>query len=88
PAFEAVEISDLSLNDNPTRAIRTLHRSDPRRPGVLLRRYDTTFVPYTAKRATPFASAFCVSPNGKIERFHRTLAEGWAYARFYSSETE
>ncbi|WP_260289400.1 hypothetical protein, partial [Propionibacterium freudenreichii] len=29
-------------NDNPTRAIRTLHRSDPRRPGVLLRRYDTT----------------------------------------------
>ncbi|MCT3010942.1 ABC transporter permease, partial [Propionibacterium freudenreichii] len=27
---------------NPTRAIRTLHRSDPRRPGVLLRRYDTT----------------------------------------------
>ncbi|WP_260290959.1 hypothetical protein, partial [Propionibacterium freudenreichii] len=31
-----------SLNDNPTRAIRTLHRSDPRRPGVLLRRYDTT----------------------------------------------
>uniref|UniRef100_UPI001FF49043 dCTP deaminase n=1 Tax=Brachybacterium sp. Marseille-Q7125 TaxID=2932815 RepID=UPI001FF49043 len=42
PAFEAVEISDLSLNDNPTRAIRTLHRSDPRRPEVLLRRYDTT----------------------------------------------
>ncbi|MGW9005147.1 hypothetical protein, partial [Brevibacterium casei] len=31
-----------SLNDNPTRAICTLHRSDPRRPGVLLRRYDTT----------------------------------------------
>ncbi|WP_369801563.1 restriction endonuclease subunit S, partial [Brachybacterium sp. UMB0905] len=25
------------------RAIRTLHRSDPRRPGVLLRRYDTTY---------------------------------------------
>ncbi|WP_285128361.1 hypothetical protein, partial [Propionibacterium freudenreichii] len=45
PAFEAVEISDLSLNDNPTRAIRTLHRSDPRRPGVLLRRYDTTPAP-------------------------------------------
>ncbi|MEL7585033.1 hypothetical protein, partial [Brevibacterium casei] len=39
---EAAEISDLSLNDNPTRAICTLHRSDPRRPGVLLRRYDTT----------------------------------------------
>lgn len=26
--------------------------------------------------------------NGKIERFHRTLADGWAYARFYESETE
>jgi transposase InsO family protein len=24
--------------------------------------------------------------NGKIERFHRTLADGWAYRRFYSSE--
>lgn len=26
--------------------------------------------------------------NGKIERFHRTLADGWAYARHYTSETE
>jgi transposase InsO family protein len=26
--------------------------------------------------------------NGKIERFHRTLADGWAYARYYTSETE
>ena len=25
--------------------------------------------------------------NGKIERFHRTLADGWAYARFYASES-
>jgi transposase InsO family protein len=25
--------------------------------------------------------------NGKIERFHRTLADGWAYARFYDSDT-
>lgn len=24
--------------------------------------------------------------NGKIERFHRTLAEGWAYSRHYASE--
>ena len=24
--------------------------------------------------------------NGKIERFHRTLAEGWAFKKFYSSE--
>jgi transposase InsO family protein len=26
--------------------------------------------------------------NGKIERFHRTLADGWAYARHYTSEPE
>ncbi len=26
--------------------------------------------------------------NGKIERFHRTLADGWAYARCYTSESE
>ena len=26
--------------------------------------------------------------NGKIERFHRTLADGWAYARFYASESD
>ena len=26
--------------------------------------------------------------NGKIERFHRTLADGWAYARHYVSERE
>src|ERR1700760_3656487 len=26
--------------------------------------------------------------NGKVERFHRTLASEWAYARPYTSETE
>ena len=26
--------------------------------------------------------------NGKIERFHRTLADGWAYARFYQSTSQ
>jgi transposase InsO family protein len=26
--------------------------------------------------------------NGKIERFHRTLADGWAYARFYRSNDQ
>jgi transposase InsO family protein len=25
--------------------------------------------------------------NGKIERFHRTLADGWAFSRHYSSES-
>lgn len=38
----------------------------------------------TAKRTRPYRP----QTNGKIERFHRTLADGWAYARYYASETE
>lgn len=26
--------------------------------------------------------------NGKTERFHRTLADGWAYAHCYTSEQQ
>ena len=26
--------------------------------------------------------------NGKIERFHRTMSDGWGYARCYTSESE
>ena len=36
----------------------------------------------TAKRTRPYRP----QTNGKIERFHRTLADGWAYARRYDSE--
>lgn len=36
------------------------------------------------KRTRPYRP----QTNGKIERFHRTLADGWAYARFYTSESE
>lgn len=32
--------------------------------------------------------AYRPQTNGKCERFHRTMADGWAYARFYGSETE
>jgi transposase InsO family protein len=36
------------------------------------------------KRTRPYRP----QTNGKIERFHRTLADGWAYARFYTSTTQ
>lgn len=36
------------------------------------------------KRSRPYRP----QTNGKIERLHRTLADEWAYARFYASETE
>ena len=38
----------------------------------------------THKRTRPYRP----QTNGKIERFHRTLADGWAYARFYDSTNE
>jgi transposase InsO family protein len=36
------------------------------------------------KRTRPYRP----QTNGKIERFHRTLSDGWAYARHYRSEAE
>ena len=36
------------------------------------------------KRTRPYRP----QTNGKIERFHRTLADGWAYAKLYASEAE
>jgi transposase InsO family protein len=35
------------------------------------------------KRTRPYRP----QTNGKIERFHRTLADGWAYSRHYNSES-
>ena len=37
----------------------------------------------TPKKTRPYRP----QTNGKIERFHRTLADGWAFQRFYNTET-
>jgi transposase InsO family protein len=37
----------------------------------------------TPKRTRPYRP----QTNGKIERFHRTLADGWAFKKFYNSES-
>jgi transposase InsO family protein len=37
----------------------------------------------TVKKTRPYRP----QTNGKIERFHRTLADGWAFAKLYTSET-
>ena len=37
----------------------------------------------TPKRTRPYRP----QTNGKIERFHRTLAQGWAFKKFYNSES-
>ncbi|MEU8655618.1 IS481 family transposase [Actinoplanes philippinensis] len=36
----------------------------------------------TMKKTRPYRP----QTNGKIERFHRTLADGWAFTKFYNSE--
>lgn len=37
----------------------------------------------TPKKTRPYRP----QTNGKIERFHRTMADGWAFRKFYNSES-
>ena len=37
----------------------------------------------TPKRTRPYRP----QTNGKLERFHRTMADGWAFKKFYNSES-
>ncbi|EPD85158.1 hypothetical protein HMPREF1529_01773 [Microbacterium sp. oral taxon 186 str. F0373] len=46
-------------------------------------RHACTEMNIQPKRTRPYRP----QTNGKIERFHRTLADGWAYARHYNSES-
>jgi transposase-like protein len=47
--------------------------------------HDTcTALNISHKRTRPYRP----QTNGKIERFHRTLSDSWAYARLYQSEAE
>ena len=61
------------------------------RKGVDRQRF---LLPITRVRETHWVRSSIAEPapttqtNGKVERFHRTLADEWAYARLYTSDGE
>jgi transposase InsO family protein len=96
-----VAYAEICSNENADTAVNVLHRAVAwfAERGVTVERvlsdngsaYKSfawrdacTELGITAKRTRPYRP----QTNGKIERFHRTLADGWAYARFYHSEAQ
>jgi hypothetical protein len=78
-----VWMSSARLNRNPgTTARRSLTGCDP---GV--RGGSAILPPSDEPRRPPLTRAYRPQTNGKIERFHRTMADGWAFKKFYNSET-
>ena len=55
-------------------------------PAYRSRLFNNVLAAQQAKHV--FTRPYRPQTNGKIERFHRTLADGWAYARHYVSEQE
>ena len=89
------------ISEIATTAVAVLHRAVEWSPIVASlsnESYQTMAVPYrshlwrgtceelsiTPKRTRPYRP----QTNGMVERFHRTMADGWAYARCYTSEQE
>src|SRR5699024_810374 len=99
--YTRVAYSDISDDDTAVTAVEVIHRSVQwfavpcitigrvlSYNGGAYRSYlwrDTCeALSITPKRTRPYRP----QTNGKVERFHRTMADGWAYARCYRSEQE
>jgi hypothetical protein len=84
-AITAVGVLRRAVNWFETRGVtieRVLSDNGPAYRSRLWRQ-TCTELQIRAKRTRPYRP----QTNGKIERFHRTMASGWAFAQHYKSET-